>query len=70
MASIDVHGDVGKVEALESIRDTITVAGRGVLACLQILVGDQVGERIWLNDKSNGGVRVLLEDGNDGYSTC
>ena len=27
VASIDVHGDVGKVELLESIRNTLTVAG-------------------------------------------
>lgn len=66
MASIDVHGDVGKVELLEGIGDTLAVAGGGVLAGLEVGVGDQVGERIGLNDESNGGVGVLLEDGDDG----
>ena len=66
MASIDVHSDVGKVERLKSISDTITVAGSRILAGLQILVGDQVGERVWLNDESNSGIGVLLEDGDDG----
>lgn len=69
MTSIDVHGNVGQVERLEGVRNTITVARRGVLAGLEIGVCDQVGERIGLDDQSNGHVGVLLEDGNNGWIT-
>ena len=67
VTSINVHGDVGQVELLEGICDTLTVAGRRVLAGLEVDVGDQVGERIGLDDQSNGSVGVLLEDGDNGY---
>jgi hypothetical protein len=67
VTGIDVHGNVGQVEGLESVCDTITVAGGGVLAGLEVGVGDQVGEGIGLDDQSNGRVGVLLEDGNNGY---
>lgn len=66
MTGIDVHGDVGQVQLLESICNTLTVTGGRVLAGLEVDVGDQVGERIGLDDQSNGGVGVLLEDSNDG----
>lgn len=66
MTSIDVHGDVGQVELLKSIGDTVTVSRGGVLAGLEVDVGDQVGKRIGLNDQSNGRVGVALEDGNNG----
>ena len=66
VTSIDVHGDVGQVEGLESIRDTVFVTLRRVLAGLQIDVGDQVGEGIGLDDKGDGSVGVLLEDGDNG----
>lgn len=67
MASIDVHGDVGKVELLERIGDTLAVARGGVLASLLVGVGDQVWERIGLDDESNRRIGVLLEDGNNGW---
>jgi hypothetical protein len=66
VASVDVHGDVGKVELLKSISNTLTVASSRVNAGLELGVGDQVGERIGLDDQSNGGVGVLLEDSDDG----
>jgi hypothetical protein len=67
VTGVDVHRNVRQVEGLEGVCDTITVAGGGVLAGLEVGVGDQVGEGIGLDDQSNGRVGVLLEDGNDGY---
>jgi hypothetical protein len=66
VTSVNVHGDVGQVERLESVCDTVTVAGGGVLAGLEVGVGNQVGEGIRLDDQSNSSVGVLLEDGNNG----
>jgi hypothetical protein len=66
VASIDVHGDVGQVQRLEGICDTIAVTGGRVNAGLEVDVGDQVGETVGLDDQSNGNVGVLLEDGNNG----
>jgi hypothetical protein len=65
VASIDVHGNVGQVKALESVGNALTVAGSRVLAGLQVGVGDEIRKRIGLDDESNGSVRVLLEDGDD-----
>tara|TARA_R110002003_G_scaffold48_46_gene4287 strand:+ start:4357 stop:4575 length:219 start_codon:yes stop_codon:yes gene_type:complete len=66
VTSIDVHGDVRQVELLQRIRDTLTITGGGVLAGLEVGVGDQVGKGIGLDDQGNGRVGVLLEDGNNG----
>ena len=67
MTSINVHDDVGQVKALEGVRNTITVSSSGVLAGLEVLVGDKVGQAVGLDDQGNGGVGVLLEDGDDGW---
>lgn len=67
MAGVDIHGDVWQIELLEGICDTITVAGGRVLAGLLVGVCDEVGERIGLDDEGDGGVGVLLEDGDDGW---
>lgn len=66
VTSINVHDDVGQVKALERVRNTLTVAGGRVLAGLEVLVGDKVGQAVGLDDQGNGGVGVLLEDSNDG----
>lgn len=66
MTSINVHGNVGQVKRLERICDALLVTICRVLASSLVNVGDQVGERIGLDDESNGGVGVLLEDGDDG----
>jgi hypothetical protein len=66
VTGIDVHGDVGQVEALEGVRNTVTVTRGGVLAGLEVLVGDKVGQAVGLDDQGNGGVGVLLEDGDNG----
>jgi hypothetical protein len=50
MAGIDVHGDVGQVELLERICDTLAVAGCRILAGLEVGVGDQVWQGIGLDD--------------------
>jgi hypothetical protein len=68
VAGVNVHGDVGQVELLESICDAFFVPGGRVLAGLELDVGDQVRERIGLDDQSNGNVGVFLEDGDDGWS--
>lgn len=65
VASIDVHGDVGKVEVLESIGNALLVAIRRVLAGGKVGVGDQVRERVGLNDQCEGGVWSGLEHLND-----
>jgi hypothetical protein len=66
VTSINVHGNVGQVERLKSVRNTLTVARSRVLAGLEVGVGDQVGKRIGLDDQRNGNIGVLLEDGDDG----
>jgi hypothetical protein len=66
VTSINVHGNVGQVERLKSVRNTLTVTSSRVLAGLEVAVGDQVGKRIRLDDQRNGNVGVLLEDGDNG----
>jgi hypothetical protein len=66
VASINVHSNVGEVERLESVRNTLTVTRSRVFAGLKVAVGDQVGKRIRLDDQRDGNVGVLLEDGNNG----
>jgi hypothetical protein len=68
VSGVNVHGDVGQVEALQSIGDALTVAGGRLLASLNVGVGDQVGQTVWLNDQGDGRVGVLLEDSDDGWS--
>jgi hypothetical protein len=67
VAGIDVHHDVGEVQLLESIGDTGLVVAGGIGAGGLVGVGDEVRERVGLNDESDGGVRVLLEGGDDGW---
>jgi hypothetical protein len=43
MASIDVHDNVWKVEVLDGIRNTISVARGAVLTGRQVGIGDEVG---------------------------
>lgn len=66
VARVDVHDDVGKVEVLEGVGDAVAVAGRGVLAGLQVRVGDEVGKRVGLDDEREGDLGVRLEDLDDG----
>lgn len=66
VTSVEVHNDVGKIEGLKGISDTVAVAGSAVLAGLEVAVGDQVGERIRLDDQGESRVGVGLEEiGND-----
>lgn len=46
MASIDVHGDIGKIEGLECVVDAVHVCGLGTGALGDVQVGDQVGNRV------------------------
>jgi hypothetical protein len=68
VTSINVHHDVGKVEILKSVCNTFTVARSGVLASLEIGVGDQVRKGIGLDDESKGGVGVCLDLGDNGIN--
>ena len=65
VAGIDVHDDVGQVEGLERVGDTLLVAGLGLLAGRQVRVGDQVRQGVGLDDEREGRVRVVLEEPRD-----
>ena len=65
VARVDVHDDVGKVEVLEGVGDAVAVTRSRVLASLHVRVGDQVGERVGLDDEREGGLGVSLEDLDD-----
>ena len=67
VAGVNVHGYIGEVELLEGVCNALAVARSRGLACLEVAVGDEVGEGIGLDDERNGRVGVLLEDGDDGY---
>jgi hypothetical protein len=62
MTGIHVHDDVGFVQGLERIGNTLTVASCRGLAVGNVRVGDKVGERIRLNDKSEGRVGVGINE--------
>src|SRR4051794_22156413 len=59
VTSVEVHDDVGEVEVLDGVSDTVTVTRGGVLARLLVGIGDKVGERIGLDDEREGNVGVL-----------
>lgn len=61
-----VLDDVGQVEGLEGVGDALAVTVGAVLAGLEVDVGDEVGERVGLDDESKGRVGVGLEDLGDG----
>jgi hypothetical protein len=69
VTGVNVHGNVGQVERLESVCNTIAVTTGRVLAGLEVGVCDQVRKRIWFDDKGNGNVGVLLEDSDNGYQS-
>lgn len=66
VTSIEVHDDIRKVKRLECISNTLAVSRSGLLAGRKVGVGDQVGERIWLDDGGKGNVRVGLDDFDNG----
>ena len=68
VTSINVGHNVGQVEGLQGVGDTLAVARGGVLAGLQVDVGDEVGKRVRLNDQGKGLVGVGLDDIGDDYS--
>lgn len=67
VAGVNVHDDVGEVEGLESVGNTLLVATCGLLARSDVAVGDQVGKRVGLNDQGKGLVGVCLEDAGDDF---
>lgn len=56
MTGINVHVYIGEVQLLKRIRNSLTVSGSRGLASCQVDVGDQVGQRVGLNDQSEGDV--------------
>jgi len=67
VSGINVHDDIGEVEVLEGVRHTVAVTGSAVLAGLEVGVGDEVGERVGLDDEGEGRVGVGLEDLDNGW---
>jgi hypothetical protein len=68
VTSINVSHNVGQVERLQGVGDTLAVTRGGVLAGLQVDVGDEVGKRVGLNDQGKGLVGVGLDDSGDSYA--
>lgn len=68
MARVKVLDDVGKVQLLKRVLDALAVAVGAVLAGLEVDVGDEVGERVGLDDEGEGRVRLGLDDLGDGCS--
>lgn len=58
MASVEVHVDTNSVELLHGVGDTGLVCILGTRALRDVQVGDQVGERIRLNDGDDTDLRV------------
>lgn len=65
VASVEVLDNVGQVEGLQRVGNTVTVARSAVLASLEVDVGDQVGERVGLDEEGKGRVGVCLNDRGD-----
>jgi hypothetical protein len=67
VSSVEVHDDVGQVELLKSVRNSLTVTVRRLLAGCQVGVGDQVGERIRLDDECESDIGVRSNNFADGW---
>lgn len=70
MPGVQVLDNVGQVERLQRIRNAVAVPSGAVLAGSEVDVGDQVGQRVGLDEKGEGGVRVRLEDRRDCLRPC
>lgn len=58
VTSINVHDYIGEVKSLKSVGNALAVALGGVLAALEVDIGDEIRERVRLNDQSKGLVGV------------
>lgn len=67
---VQVLDNVGQVERLQRISNAVAVASGAVLACGEVDVRDQVGERVGLDEKGECRVRVRLEDRRDCLRPC
>jgi hypothetical protein len=65
VAGVEVHDDVGQVQGADGVGDALAVAGRRLLAGLQVDVGHQVRERVRLDDECKGRVGLALDEGRD-----
>lgn len=66
MTSIEVLGDVGKVELGDGVVGALLVGGGGVGTFGNVGVGDEVGKRVGLDDENGADVRVLDQELADG----
>lgn len=69
VARIEILHHVGQVQGGEGVRDALTVAVGAVLARLEVDVGDEVGERVGLDQERERHVRLALDDLGNGYNT-
>lgn len=67
VTSVDVHDDVGKVEALEGIGNTLLVSGLALRALGLVGVGDKVRQGVGLDQKSESRLGVGLDLSDNGY---
>lgn len=67
---IQVLDNVGQVERLQRISNAVAVPSGAILAGSEVDVCDQVGERVGLDEKGEGGVWVRLEDRRDRLRPC
>lgn len=65
VTSINVHGNVGEIETLQGICNTVFVTLGRCLATCQVGVGDQVRKGVGLDDKSNRDIGSCLDSGNN-----
>lgn len=70
VTSVDVLHNVGQVQGRDGVGHTLAIASSRVLARLEVDVGDEVGERVGLNDQGEGLVGVGLDDVGDGWRAC
>lgn len=65
MPGVQVLDNVGQVERRQRVRNALAVPICTCLASGEVDVGDQVGERVGLDEKGEGRVGVRLEDRGD-----
>lgn len=70
VAGVQVLDNVGQVECLQRVSNAIAVSSGAVLAGSEVDVCDQVGQRVGLDEKGEGRVRVRLEDSRDCLRPC
>lgn len=65
MPGIEVHDHIWQVQSLESVRNSSAVAIGGSLARREVGVGDEVRQRVGLDNQGEGGIAMILEHRSD-----